>query len=85
MSAKFAITKTHSPWPGWWFLHYPPRFSASIGMLCPSFEDAVEQFIEASERRCPYCDRGAVVDTDWGWECRSCGSSDVAVGCERPK
>lgn len=86
MSDRFRISKTSpigsiAPW----YLEYPRGFDDHLkGMCCASFDDAVAAFIEAADRRCITCDKGAVVDTDWGWECEACGSYDVASGHERP-
>lgn len=86
MSGKFHIHKTGDrPFP--WAMDYPRGFSkpgGPIGEACSSFEIAVATFIAASEMQCPTCLRGAVVDTEWGWECKACGSYDVASGHERP-
>jgi len=68
-----------------WRLDYPGGFDElNTGKSFLTFDDAVEAFIEADQRRCPMCSKGAVVDTDWGWECQACGSNDVAVGCVKP-
>ncbi|KWX66821.1 hypothetical protein [Mycobacterium sp. NAZ190054] len=86
MSDRFRIHKTDAPgFP--WAMDYPDGFTAPggpLGVACTTFEYAVAEFIDAADRQCPMCRRGAVVDTDWGWECGACGSYDVAVGCTRP-
>ncbi len=85
MSDRFRIHKTESPVLPW-VLDYPKGFADNgcVGIACSSFERAVAEFIDASERQCPTCGKGQVVDTEWGWECRACDSFDVAVGCKRP-
>lgn len=81
---RFRIHKTGAPvFP--WAMDYPAGFSdGPTGVACGSFETAVAEFIDAANRQCPTCRRGAVVDTDWGWKCEACGECDVAVGCEAP-
>lgn len=83
MSERFRIHKTAAPcFP--WAMDYPDGLSSGpLGEACSSFVVAVAAFIKASERQCPNCHRGAVVDRPWGWECRACGNYDVAVGCTR--
>lgn len=74
---KFSIEKNGR---GWW-LRYPDDFhEVWLGEVCATFADAVACFVEASERQCITCGRGAVVDTATGWECKACGSYDTAVG-----
>jgi hypothetical protein len=78
---KFGIQKTDF---GCWVLTYPDGFhTINAGVLCGSFAAAVELFTIEADKQCPMCLRGQVHDTDWGWECHACGSSDVAVGCTR--
>lgn len=85
MSDRFRIHKTGLPILPW-AMDYPHGFSdGSIGEMCSSFINAVEAFVKASERQCPMCLKGAVVDTDWGWRCESCGTYDVAAGCVTPR
>lgn len=83
MPDRFRIQKTDD---GPWELVYPTSFDADgrSGQLCATFDEAVAAFIEAANRECPTCLKGAVVDTDWGWKCEACGSYDVARGCKRP-
>lgn len=89
MSDRFKIYRERdhdspSNW-GFWVMDYPDGFDEFIdGECCLTFEEAIAAFIEASEKRCITCDKGAVVDTNWGWECTACGSYDVARGCVRP-
>lgn len=90
MSAKFRIKKqTTEGWPGW-ILTYPAGFYKQsygcifLGLICPTFESAVEAFIAAELRLCPMCGRGSVEHLEWGWECQACGCSDVASGRVRP-
>lgn len=80
---RFHIHKTHE---GPWELGYPIGFDklGRSGQLCATFGEAVAAFIEAANCECPFCLKGAVVDTDWGWQCEACGANDVAVGCEKP-
>ncbi|OBH08958.1 hypothetical protein [Mycobacterium sp. E1747] len=84
MSDRFRISKTDdTAFP--WALDYPTGFDEEVtGDQFITFDNAVAAFIEAVEFRCPNCLRGAVIDTDWGWVCKNCGSSDVAVGCVAP-
>jgi hypothetical protein len=82
MSDRFCIHKTNE---GPWEVCFPDGFDRDgrAGQLSATFEDAVATFAEAVNRECPMCLKGAVVDTDWGWECEACGCYDVAVGCEK--
>ncbi|MCG7596336.1 hypothetical protein [Mycobacterium sp. PSTR-4-N] len=85
MSDKFTIYKIDDGYHLPWNVDYPTGFDENEdGAACETFEDAIAAFIEASERRCITCDRGAVEDRPWGWECTACGSYDVAVGCVKP-
>lgn len=78
MSDKFRITKPTGATG--WLLLYPRDFDPPAGgIVCPSFRGAVYAFIEASERQCPSCGRGAVEDTPTGWECQNCGNFDTAA------
>lgn len=81
--SKFEIFKDVDELELPWFLQYPPGFTETPpwGVGCATFADAIEAFVKASEAQCPMCLRGAVGDTDWGWECANCGANDVAVGC----
>lgn len=82
MSEKFRIHKFNDVS---WHLDYPDGFSEFLaGESWDTFNQAVVAFIEASERQCPMCQRGAVVDTEWGWRCTACGAYDVAVGHDEP-
>jgi hypothetical protein len=84
MSDKFKISKTDHPERPW-YLEYSDGFDEfRDGRTYPTFDDAADALVEAINRRCITCDRGAVVDTLTGWECTACGSYDVAVGCVRP-
>ncbi len=91
MPDRFRIRKLTPADPEWdadfpWLLEYPDGFSAepNDGSQTQTFADAVRDFIWCSQRQCPMCGRGAVVDVDWGWKCHACGTYDVAVGCKRP-
>jgi len=80
MNARFRIHKTGDPgFP--WAVDYPAGFSddQGIGVACGTFERAVATLGDLINRQCPTCLKGEVVDTDTGWECRACGSSDTAV------
>lgn len=80
MSDRFRIHKNDD---GSWHLEYPDGFDdLSGGEDCATFNIAIAAFREAADRQCPMCDKGAVVDTDYGWECRACGSRDVGFGCD---
>lgn len=80
MSDKFRIYKHDDGYHLPWKVDYPAGFDEiESGAACDTFANAIAAFIEASERRCIMCDRGAVVDTLTGWECRSCGSYDTAA------
>lgn len=84
MRTKFEITKADAA--NFWILTYPDAFDEHTNYrMFPTFAQTVAAFIQASEAQCPICLRGAVVDTDWGWECEACGSYDVAVGCQAPR
>ncbi len=47
-----------------------------IGGQLAAEPDATEQ--------CFHCGSTDTHDTNWGWECRSCGAYDVAQGCVKP-
>ncbi|UXA06564.1 hypothetical protein KXD96_28280 (plasmid) [Mycobacterium sp. SMC-2] len=85
MSDRFRIHKTDDVGAGAWYLDYTAGFSDdSVGECWDTFAQAVTAFIAATEKRCPLCDKGAVVDTDYGWRCENCGTYDVATGCHPP-
>lgn len=85
MPDRFRIFKENDTWRPW-NLDYPDGFvgDSTVGECWNTFEEAVAAFIRRSEQQCPICQRGAVVDTDWGWKCENCGSFDIAVGCVGP-
>lgn len=75
-NTKFTITKHGRAW----ILGYPDGFDSEYTcLLCPTFTDAVAEFITASESQCPQCLRGTVIDTDTGWKCTACGTYDIAT------
>lgn len=78
---RFWITKARTT--GTWLVIPPNGFGDDRTQVRPTFAEAIVAFVELAEQQCPMCLKGAVEDTDWGWECQSCGSSDVAVGCTR--
>jgi hypothetical protein len=78
MSNGFQISKHDD---GKWWLAYPIGFDYNkAGHAYDTHAQAAAALIQASQRQCPTCLKGDVVDTDWGWECENCGSNDVAVG-----
>lgn len=82
MSDRFRIHKTDSSFLPW-EMDYPDGFSdGPKDVACSTFDFAVAEFVEASQRQCPNCRKGAVVDTDYGWKCERCGTYDVAVDSE---
>lgn len=83
MPERFRICKRA---PGMWELLFPAGFDrfGRASQCYSTFENAVAAYVYEQQRECPMCLKGAVVDTDWGWQCEACGSCDVAVGCKHP-
>lgn len=82
MSDKFRIFKADT---GLWALDYPDRYMAgyAVRQYVSTFAAAIAHYIRDIGTICPMCQRGTVKHRDWGWECTTCGSSDVAIGCVR--
>ena len=85
MSDKFQITKEDTGTR--WLLVYPRGFNErAAGQECPTFQSAVNAFIEACDQWCPMCGRGAVVDLDRSyWKCADCGQHGITVRYWEPQ
>lgn len=83
--SRFRISKTGVDTLFPWELYYPVGFDDLVECdAFTTFDDAVVALQIAAEAQCPQCGRGEVIDTHYGWSCRSCGSYDVAVDCPEP-
>lgn len=84
MSARFRIYKDDDPVEPW-IVDYPQGFDDTWdGKSFATFDEAVAEFIDRQSEQCPTCQKGGVIDVDWGWKCTNCGAYDVAVGHSRP-